>query len=60
MNSADNIKKKNISSQIQIQSIKFVRKIKETPLFPLGIAALRRRNLGKKLVAGSIPLKGHF
>ena len=33
---------------------------KETPVFPPGIAALRRRNLGEKLVAGSIPLKGHF
>ena len=32
----------------------------ETPVFPLGIAALRRRNPGEKLVAGSIPLKGHF
>ena len=32
----------------------------ETPVFPLGIAALRRRNLGEKMVAGSIPLKGHF
>ena len=33
---------------------------KETPVFPLGIAALRRRNPGEKMVAGSIPLKGHF
>ena len=33
---------------------------RETPVFPLGIAALRRRNLGEKMVAGSIPLKGHF
>ena len=32
----------------------------ETPVFPLGIAALRRRNPGEKMVAGSIPLKGHF
>ena len=32
----------------------------EKPVFPLGIAALRRRNPGEKMVAGSIPLKGHF
>ena len=32
----------------------------ETPVFPLGIAALRKRNPGEKMVAGSIPLKGHF
>ena len=32
----------------------------ETPVFPLGIAALRRRNPGEKMVAGSIPFKGHF
>ena len=32
----------------------------ETPVFPLGIAALRRRNPGEKMVEGSIPLKGHF
>ena len=32
----------------------------ETPVFPLGIAALRRRNPSEKMVAGSIPLKGHF
>ena len=32
----------------------------ETPVFPLGIAALRRRNPGEKMVAGSIPHKGHF
>ena len=36
------------------------KKYEETPVFPLGIAALRRRNLGEKMVAGSIPLKGHF
>ena len=32
----------------------------ETPVFPLGIAALRRRNPGENLVAGSIPLKGQI
>ena len=32
----------------------------ETPVFPLGIAALRRRNPCEKMVAGSIQLKGHF
>ena len=40
--------------------MKCLAKYKETPVFPLGIAALRRRNPGKKMVAGSIPLKGHF
>ena len=35
-------------------------KYTETPVFPLGIAALQRRNPGEKMVAGSIPLKGHF
>ena len=30
----------------------------ETPVFPSGIAALRRRNLGEKLVAGSVPHQG--
>ena len=37
-----------------------IKEKKETPVFPPGIAALRRRNPGEKLVAGSIPLKGHF
>ena len=32
----------------------------ETPVFPLGIAALRRRNPGENLVVGSIPLKGQI
>ena len=30
----------------------------ETPMFPSGIADLRRRNLGEKLVADSIPHQG--
>ena len=46
-----------IISKVTIYSIL---SFKETPVFPLGIAALRRRNPGEKLVAGSILLKGHF
>ena len=34
------------------------RGIKETPVFPLGIAAIRRRNPGEKMVTGSIPHQG--
>ena len=30
----------------------------ETPVFPSGIAALRRRNLDEKMAAGSIPHQG--
>ena len=35
-------------------------KKKEISVFPQRITALRRLNHGKKMVAGSIPLKGHF
>ena len=43
-----------------LHKIQYKEWIQETPVFPLGIAALRRRKLGEKMVAGSIPLKGHF
>ena len=47
-----------ILQQCQTILIWFESPKRETPVFPLGIAALRRRNPGEKMVAGSIPHQG--